>query len=55
MGFVDLSSLIICLVFNTDSICGLGICLAFGLALLGHEIASSLGFLALLSLILCVG
>lgn len=32
VGFADLSLLIICVIFNDGSICGLGICLEFGLA-----------------------
>lgn len=50
VGFVDMSLLIICVIFNDGSICGLGICLKFGLVWSVSEIASRLGSLAWLAL-----
>lgn len=58
VGFADLSLVIICVIFNDGSICGLGICLEFGLAFGHHWDRLQFGVLSpvpLHSLIQCVG
>lgn len=55
VDFVELSLLIICLLLNASSVCGLGTCLAFGVVS-GHSGGPlPFGFSALRSLILCGG